>query len=144
MDDIKDRLDALRLDTQADVQTMWELLMRPLGFASHSIWICLVDDRGAPLPQLTQVGDGDGRLPRPKEVAALCDMVGGLASHLDGVDGVAFLISRPGASGLTDADRRIAAQLYSGARAAGLRCEPVHVADDREVVAVAPDDLAAA
>lgn len=144
MDDIEQQLADLRLDTQADVQTMWELLMGPLGFASHSIWVCFVDAHGAPLPQLTQFGDGDGRLPEPHEVRALCDVLAEVAGHLGGVDGVAYLISRPGTWGLTDDDRRVAAQLVAGTRATGLRREPVHVADDREIVAVAPDDLAAA
>lgn len=134
----------LRLDTQADVQHLWERLMGPLGFASHSIWVCFVDDRGAPVPHLTQVGDGDDVAPRPQEVAALCDALGHLAGELGGISGVAYLISRPGAWGLTEADRVVASQLVAGTRAAGLHCEPVHVADDHEVVAVAPDDLVAA
>ena len=37
----------------------------------------------------------------------------------------------------------LSAALLAGARRAGVRCHPVHVADDVRLVAVTPDDLAA-
>lgn len=143
MDDLRDQLDRLRLHTQADVHRLWELLMGPLGFASVSVWVVPVDEQGATLRHITKVeDDGDQRLPTTKELHALVDVLAELAREDDEVVGYAVLLSRPGRHGLTDTDRRFAADVLAAFRDTGIRCLPVHVADDQAVMAITPDDLA--
>ncbi|WP_051706883.1 hypothetical protein [Nocardioides aequoreus] len=144
MDDLNEELERIRLRTQSDVQRLWELLMRPLGFSSTTVWLCAVEEDGRPIPHLSQVGDpGDQRVPSSAQVAAFVDLLRRLSAEADEAIGFAVLLSRPGRSGLSDDDRRFAADLLRDCREAGVTCHPVHVADDVAVRAVTPDDLAA-
>lgn len=141
-DDIATELTTLRLHSQADVQRMWDLLMRPLGFGSHTLWITLVDDRAAPIPNLVQIADSDA-VPTEQQVAQLFEFLREICAHQADITSFAFLLSHPGRGGLTDFDRQYAARLMDGARASGVRCHPVHVANDDVLVPVSADDLAA-
>ncbi len=144
MDELSDELARLRLRTQSDVQRLWELLMRPLGFSSTTVWLCAVDEDGRPIPHLSRIGDpGDRHVPSSEEVAALVDALRHLTGEAGGALGFALLLSRPGRSGLSQEDRRFAADVLGACREAGVVCHPVHVADDVAVMPVAPDDLAA-
>ena len=55
----------------------------------------------------------------------------------------ALLITRPGRDGPSPVDRLFGRRLLEGARASGVPLEPLHVATDVAVLALAPDDLAA-
>ncbi len=139
---LRAELDRLVVRRQTDLQRLWELLMSPLGFSRRALWMTVVDRSGRPLPQLVEVEElPDGEAAR--EVHGLFHvLVGALGNdrhHL----GVAFLVVRPGRAQLHEDDRRLAAALLEGARAAGLVCHPVHVAGDDRVLPVTPDDLAA-
>lgn len=141
-DDINEQLADLRLRSQADVQRMWDLLMRPLGFGSHTLWIAFVDERDAPIPHLMQIADSD-TVPTEQQVGQLFDVLSAICAQEADVASFAFLVSHPGRGGLTDFDKQFATQLMAGARVAGVRCHPVHVANDDVLVPVAADDLAA-
>lgn len=140
---LKHQLDDLRLHSQTDVHRLWELLMGPLGFAHVSLWVCLVDDRRAVVPHIIKVSDDDLHVPGDHEVAALVETLAEVMAGDPHLAGAAFLISRPGVGGITDADRVLATSLLRRCREAGIACEPVHVAHDRAIIAIAPDDLAA-
>jgi hypothetical protein len=141
-DNVKNELAGLRLRSQADVHHMWELLMRPLGFASTSLWVSFVDRRGAPIPTLMEITELDD-VPSRTDVSMLFDVLRRVVDDAPEIAGVAFLISRPGRGGLLPSDRVVAGRLLAEAEVAGMRCEPVHVANDVTVLGVAPDDLAA-
>ncbi len=141
-DDIKAALTDLRLHSQADVQRMWDLLMRPLGVGSQALWVCLVDDRDAPIPLLTEI-TGHEDVPTELEIAKLFETLVLLRGEERDVSSVAFLISHPGRGGLNDCDRLFAARLTAAARASGVPCHPIHVANDDGLVPVSADDLAA-
>jgi hypothetical protein len=141
-DTVKEQLARLRLRNQHDVQRMWELVMQPLGFTSSSLWVNFYDDRRAPKPMLMEIAEHPG-VPSETEVARLVEILGDVVHGEPDLVGVAFLITRPGGGGLLESDRVLAARLLAAARRAGLPCQPVHVAHDAGVLAVAPDDLAA-
>ena len=141
-EDVKEQLANLRLRTQSDVHRMWELLMRPLGFSSTSLWVTFVDDRGAPLPALMEIGESE-EVPTEAEVAKLFAVLTHVVADAHDIAGVAFLITRPGRGALLPSDRVLAERLVTGARRVRLPCEPVHVANDVAVLTIAPDDLAA-
>ena len=141
-DNVKDQLANLRLRTQHDVQRMWELVMQPLGFTSSSLWVNFYDDRRTPRPMLMEIAEHPG-VPSGTEVARLIEILDDVVHGEPDLAGVAFLITRPGKGGLLESDRLLAARLLAAARTVGLPCQPVHVAHDAAVLAVAPDDLAA-
>ncbi|KQT94150.1 hypothetical protein ASG49_04360 [Marmoricola sp. Leaf446] len=141
-DHLRAELDRLVVSGQQDLQRLWELLMAPLGFATRSLWVTFLDPDGRPLPQLLEIGELPDEAP-DEGVQGLFELLThALGEGLDGL-GVAFLVVRPGRAGLVDDDRRLARALLTGARGAGIRCHPVHVADDVRLLPVTPDDLAA-
>jgi hypothetical protein len=48
-------LDRLTIRTQDDLQHMWELLMRPLGFRSTSLWVTFIGSDDRPTRFLVEV-----------------------------------------------------------------------------------------
>jgi len=133
LDEVKD----LPIHSQADLDRLWRALMGELGFARRRLWVLLVCDDGRPIPHIVQVDEipdvpGD-------HLVHLLEM----CQHLDDETGVAILLSRPGSDGLTTSDKAWGAALLDAARATGVSCWPLHVANDVAIRVVAPDDLAA-
>jgi len=141
-DDIRTELDGLKIRTQSDVQRMWELLMQPLGFRSTSVWVTFigVDDR--PTRFLVEISESE-QLPDIGEVANLFAILEQVCAEEGEGTSVAFLVTRPGRDSVNAFDRDLAGRLVAGARSSHLHCHPIHVANDRAVWAVTPDDLAA-
>lgn len=138
----RDELDRLKICSQGDVQRMWELLMRPLGFRSTSLWVSFIGADDRPTRFLLEIAETD-EVPDAQMVSNLYLMLGQLADE-DGLGtGVAFLLARPGRDRIKEFDRRLAARLLEGADRSSLRVHPIHVANDVAVLAVTPDDLAA-
>jgi hypothetical protein len=140
--DARRDLDSLRISTQADLQHMWELLMRPLGWRELSVWLTFLGHDRRPTRLLVEVAESDG-LPSPRDVESLYAVLAQVLAQEPDAASVALLITRPGRDGLTADDRALAARLVRGARRAGVPLEPLHVATDVAIWAVAPDDLAA-
>src|SRR3712207_917652 len=127
--------------TQTDLHRLWRALMGPLGFGGRSLWMLFLESDGRPTRHLVQLEDIPAEPDDPMR-----DHLGHFVSDLLAEHGhvqVAFLLSRPGRDGLTDGDREWASLLESILRLAGLRVWPVHRANDRELVVITPDDLAA-
>ena len=127
------------LRTDADLEEFWRELMGPLGFARRALWIAFVTDGGLVSLQLVEVGDLP-RTPAPQECDGFADLLAGL-HHDAGVHRFAFLLVRPGSGGAVPDDRAWAAALHAAAHAAGVRCEPVHLATDTSLVPLPVDDL---
>ena len=127
--------------TQADLHRLWRALMGPLGFGGRTLWLLLLEEDGQPTKHLVQIEDLP-RSPDASERDNFAHFVGDLYREL-GPCQLAFLLSRPGRDGLTDGDRGWASLLDGILRREGLPCWPMHRANDRELVVVAPDDLAA-
>jgi hypothetical protein len=135
-------LDQLAIRSQRDLQRMWELVMQPLGFRATSLWVTFIGSDDRPTRFLIEIAETD-RVPDPREVANLYDVLRQLVDEDSDDLTVAFLITRPGRDGISSFDRQLALRLMAGSRAAGLPIHPIHVADDVAVHAVTPDDLAA-
>jgi hypothetical protein len=126
--------------TQEDLHRVWRMLMGPLGFGGHSLWILLLDYAGRPTPTLVQIEDLPP-LPGPEVHANMEQFL----THLlpEGHGTAAFLLTRPGRTPITPGERRWARILVEVVRGAKLPVWPVHRANDLDLVVIAPDDLAA-
>ena len=126
--------------TQRDLETVWRTLMGPLGFSSQSLWLLLIGQDDAPIPMLPRIED----LKQPPDAEETERLAGFLQTIVEaaGVPDarVAVLRSRPGRHGPDAADRRWADAVYAAARIAGVRCEPVHLATDADVLPLPRDD----
>jgi hypothetical protein len=125
--------------SQADLHGVWRSLMGPPGRGGRSLWLLVLDQRGRPTPRLLQVDELPPR-PDPTTQGSLVRVVSALAGD---AGQVVFLLSRPGGDGLTADDRAWASMLHEVAREAGVPVWPVHRANDRALVVIAPDDLTA-
>jgi hypothetical protein len=128
------------ITSQDDLHGLWQTLMGPLGFGGHSLWLLLLDGDRRPTPTLLQIEDPPP-LPDLKVRSNLTDFLAHLVSPGDG--SVAFLLTRPGRTPITAGERQWAQALGDVVRRAGLPSWPVHRANDLELVAITPDDLAA-
>jgi len=135
-------LEHLKIQGQSDLQRMWELLMRPLGFRSTSVWVTFVGADDRPTRFLVEIADSE-QLPEATEVAHLFDVLEQVCAEEGEGTSVAFLITRPGRDSVNGFDRELATRLIAGSRSSHLRCHPIHVANDVAVRVVTPDDLAA-
>lgn len=126
--------------SQADLWRHWRALMGPLGFSGRLLWLLFLRPDGRVTPFLPTV-DELPVLPDRKLLDSLMSICQKVCAELDG-GSVAVLLSRPGARGITAADRAWASGLTRAANNAAVAMWPVHVADDRELVVLTPDDLA--
>ena len=128
--------------TQDDLRRVWRMLMGPLGFGRRSLWLLVLDADDRPTPFILQIEDLPAR-PDPAQVddvVRLCQEV--LCGPASGAS-VVFLLTRPGRGGLTPEEALWAGALHRAVRRAGLPMWPLHRANDDELCAFAPDDLAA-
>lgn len=125
--------------THADLEAHWRSLMEPLGFVRRALWIAFIADDGEVLHQIVEVSD----LPRNPDVGCLDGLTTLMRDLHDshGLSRYAFLLARPGDGGAGHADRAWASALHTAAAAAGVRCEPVHLATDTALTPIALDDL---
>ncbi|QBR92273.1 hypothetical protein [Nocardioides euryhalodurans] len=125
--------------SQADLEAAWRTLMEPLGFASHSVWMMLIDAGDRPIPQLTKIDEAEDA-PTDAELAGLADVLTTVQAEFAPGGQVAFLRSRPGSGGLTAVDRAWASALYEVGRLTGIPVAVVHRACDVDLVPVPMDE----
>ncbi|MCW2759218.1 MAG: hypothetical protein JWO46_2964 [Nocardioidaceae bacterium] len=135
-------LDDIMIRSQSDLHEMWEVLMQPLGFGRRSVWLTLIGPDGRPARFLLEIAESDG-MPSARDVRNLYVMLQKVLEETGAGFSAALLITRPGFDLLSEDDRQLARVLVEGARTAGVPIQPIHVANDRSVLAMAPDDLAA-
>jgi hypothetical protein len=92
------------------------------------------------VPALQQIAELP-RLPDRRLLDNLMSILSRLHVEMGG-GSVAMLLSRPGPAGVTEEERTWARRLLDAAAAANVPMWPVHVANDQDLVAVTPDDLA--
>ncbi len=134
--------DVRPIRTQADLHELWRMLMGPLGFGQRLLWLQLLDADGRCSPLLPTIEDLP-LMPEPSElehVMSFCQQL--LDLEVPG-GSVAILLSRPGRAGISASDRRWAGGLTTTGRRLGIRCWPVHLANDHELRVFTDDDLAA-
>jgi hypothetical protein len=125
--------------SQADLERTWRILMEPLGFSGHSLWLMFIDADDHPLPQITEIAEMPERIDAAG-LAGFSDFLEHLRREY-AVDRVAALLTRPGAGGLTAADRESARHVHDACRRSGMATEVVHVATDTVLAPVPLDDL---
>jgi hypothetical protein len=125
--------------SQAELFQYWRALMGELGFSETQLWMVLLDADDLCTPVIQKVVDLPA-VPDPELLDNLMTVCRGLFDEVIPGGSVAFLRARPGPAGLTVADRAWAAGLSAAARERGVACHPVHLANDHEIRAFAPDD----
>ena len=126
--------------SQADLESVWRTLMKPLGFDRSSVWMMLIGPDDRPLPQVMEIDEVD-EPPVEELVAGLAGVLEQLREELLPEGRFAFLRSRPGAGGVTADDRAWATALYAAARRASVPVEVVHRACDIDLLPVPLDEL---
>jgi hypothetical protein len=122
---------------QLTLHRTWRALMGELGFSHRQLWVLHLDPGGKPLG-VVQIDDVPARLD-----AAHAELLVRALGEAAGADvGLAFLVARPGRAPRSADDLTWATGLARACHRAGARCWPVHLANDREITVVAPDDLA--
>ncbi len=128
------------ISSQADLEQLWRVLMRPLGFSRTSLWVMLVAADGRPLPTLTEITDL-APLPDPGETRSMVAFLGDLvAEHVPG-GRVALLRTRPGRGRARHDDLAWAAALHTAFAAVGVPAHVVHLATDDQVLPLPLDAL---
>ena len=128
--------------SQSDLQDAWSTLMKPLGFSRHSVWMMLIDADDQPVPHLTEIEEAV-HPPEGEDLTRFAEMLRMLHEEFVPDGRFAFLRSRPGAGGVTEADRAWACALYDAGRIAGVQVEVVHRACDIDLVPVPMDEVLA-
>jgi len=113
--------------------------MGPLGFSERLLWMQFLEPDGRMTPVLSQITDLP-QVPDAELVDSLMMICRRLCEDLAG-GSVAMLLSRPGPAGITAEERVWARRLTEAAAAAEVALWPVHLANDRELVVVPPDEL---
>lgn len=130
------------IKTQDDLCQFWRSLVGELGFSRRYLWVVFLDARGHVLPGLLEID----RCPAKPDRSTLRGLMGMLRGLMD--DGperhsVAFLWSRPGAAATEPADLEWAQAIRQLADDALIPTWPLHHANDHDLRAFAPDELAA-
>jgi hypothetical protein len=128
------------IHSQADLESAWRTLLKPLGFDRSSLWVMLIGPDNRPLPRLMEIEEADGP-PGEELLDGLSYVLEELREGLLPAGRFAFLRSRPGAGGITADDRAWASGLYAAARRAGVPVEVVHRACDVDVLPVPLDEI---
>lgn len=128
--------------TQADLYQHWRALMGELGFSEPILWFQFFDADGRCLPLIQQISELT-HVPETDLLENLMWVCGEIIREHAPGGTVAFLRSRPGHAGVSPSDHAWATGLASAARDAGLRCHPVHLANDHELRVFTPDDAVA-
>lgn len=123
--------------TQAELERLWRGLMGPLGFSRRTLWMLPLDhdDRPGPLVQIDDLPEA----PDDRSFENLADLL----RHGALGPGVAFLLTGPGRSPMTEGDLAWARGLSRVAGRAGMTDRPVHRANDTLLEVCSPDALAA-
>ncbi len=128
--------------TQGDLCQFWRSLMGPLGFRRRRIWFVTLAADGQLLPGLVQVDECPSE-PDAVMLGYLMDRILQLLDEDEQRHSVAFLWSRPGSAATTEADASWAKAIRAAADRAMITTWPVHLANDFDLRALTPDDLAA-
>lgn len=127
--------------SQSDLYDAWSTPMQPLGFSRHSVWLMLIGPDDRPVPRLTEIEQAEQPPATTDELSGLAETLRRLREESAPDCRVAFLRSRPGAGGITVADRAWARALYEAGRIAGAPVEVVHRACDVDLVPIPMDEV---
>lgn len=130
------------LRTDADVTTMWQTLIRPLGWHLRRFSLLFVDPAGRPSPQVVEIDDVPASFARA-EADHFVEFLGQVLDEIGIADGgsVALLACRPGPDLVTDDDRSLCGALYAAAREAGLRLRLLHLGTDTAIRPMPMDEV---
>lgn len=119
------------VNSAADLRERWRALMGPLGFRERLLWLGFVGSDRRMYQTLSQVAVG--RSPDRRLVDTLLAALTAVLDDFEPGTSVALLLSRPGADGVSAADRRWSQSLHRAADQIGLRLEPIFRANDTAI-----------
>lgn len=115
--------------TDADLHRYWQELMSPLGFTKRRLYLVFLDAERRALRELHEISGIPVR-PTPDDADALMRML----AHFSDDFRFAILLTRPGRHSMDDDDRAWARELVDASHRFGISLEPIHFANDRELV----------
>lgn len=126
--------------TQTDLEDLWHDLLGPLGFDGASLWLMVIGTDDRPVPCVTEIADARD-LPDDGQYHGFAAMLADLVAQLAPGGRIACLRSRPGTEPLLEEDRSWARLVHDAARAAGVPCDVVHMANDVRLLPIPLDEL---
>lgn len=132
--------------TQAQLERVWTFLMGPDGFSTASLWVLVIRGDDRPFPHLLEMAEIPS-VPAEDDAEVVASLIAEVSAGRRGFepwsegDRLAFLLSRPGPSTVTEPDRRWARLLYAACREAGLTCAIAHLAADDGVRPLPLDEV---
>ncbi len=128
------------LTTDADVTTMWQALISPLGWHNSRVYVILVDADRRMTSVVVEIDDIPDRFTE-RDAQALMQVYVHLLHEHEPRGSVAILVCRPGGPHLTAEDRTCCRSLYAAGRSAGVPMEVLHVGTDTAIVPVPLDEV---
>ena len=128
------------LRTDADVTTMWQTLINPLGWHNARVSVILIDGERRPTPLVTEFEEIPDRF-TGEDARALTAIFAHLIEEQESNGSLAILVCRPGSAMLTDDDRACCRDIYAAGRDAGVPLEVLHVGTDTRIVPVPMDEV---
>lgn len=130
------------IKTQNDLCELWRSLMGELGFSQRYLWAVFMSPEGCVLPGIIQI-DGCPLVPDRLMLRNLTRSIVRAMGDDRGRHSVAFLWSRPGGVATKHTDIAWALAIHDAVKKAMIPTWPVHLANDHDLRAFAPDELAA-
>lgn len=124
--------------TAIELHQYWRELMKPLGFSQRRLYFVFLDHERRAVPQIHEISDIPARPDRE-----FLDSLMSILDHFSDSFAFALLLARPGDHSMDAQDRAWARELVAASRRAGIALEPIHLANDLDLVPFAGDDLAA-
>lgn len=124
------------IHTDVDLLQYWLELMSPLGFSSRRLYFVFLDHERRAVRQLHEINE----LPVSPDREFL-DAFMSVLAHFAESFVFALLLTRPGRHPMDAHDKTWARELVAAGGRAGLRLEPIHLANDACLVPFAGDDL---
>jgi hypothetical protein len=130
------------LRNQADVEQMWITLINPLGWHCPRFYLLRIGSDDRPCKVVAEIDEVE--LPFTSDDAdSLFGLLARLSSDAGELSRWALLFCRPGAGGLTEADRATCTEAYAAARRHDVEVEVIHVATDTLIVPAPMDSVMA-
>jgi hypothetical protein len=128
------------LATDADVTTMWQSIINPLGWHNARMYVVAIDRDRRLTPVVTEIDEVPARFTADNAGALMETYVQVLDEFVPG-GSLAILVCRPGCPQVTDDDRRWCRNLYDAGRDADIPLELLHLGTDTEIVPVPMDEV---
>ena len=129
-----------QIHNDRDLYECWRIMLGELGFTERTLWVAFILPDGTVIPHVVQVAEAP-QFPSVEDITALYAMCTRELAYFGSEASIALLLTRPGADVVTDSDRAWGVSMANASRTTGIRTHPLHLASDKALRVLAPDDL---